>query len=472
MSMLRNIFTVGSGGAAAQLVAVAAIPLITRLYDPRAYAGWALLMSVVVIVSSLAAFRYELAVVLPATHEEAAPVFAGCLVVTVAVSGLAGVFLAALAPWLFGDTFYGELRPWLWVVPVLVVATGFYLASNAWFTRTEQFALYSFSQVMLPLFTAAGQILSALMGDRTASGLIAGTMAGHLLSVGLLLGFLMRRSQRRHFAAVSPQEIRHALRKYKAYPLYMTPYTLVGCIRDRLIYFLMAAFGGRPDLAYYNLSSTVVNAPNSLVSSAMRPIFFQKAASTDVSKLEGMVNRALRVLAACAVPLWILFLFHSQAVFGFVFGDHWREAGLYGAILSFPAIPLLLGNWLDRTFDSLGRQRTAFALEMTFSGLSVGILTVGMLLYRDSLIAVSLQSGVLTLYYAYWLRVLYRVAGFSSGALSKLACGILAAALACCLVSGLLAWALPDGPAILVNAIFAIACTGFYLRREIGLARA
>jgi hypothetical protein len=214
---------------------------------------------------------------------------------------------------------------------------------------------------------------SGLTGWKSSSGLIAGTLVGQFAALLLLLIFIYCKYGTLIIHAISQEKVKQSFFKYKVYPFYMTPYTLVGTIRDRLVYFLLANFGGRSEVGFYNLSSRLVNMPNSLLSSAIRPVFFQRAASTDFRSLEGLINRALHSLAICVVPFWILFLFHAKTLFALVFGEPWREAGLYASILSVPAIPLLLGNWLDRAFDVLGRQRLAFTLELVFSGISVGV---------------------------------------------------------------------------------------------------
>lgn len=422
---------------------------------PSAYAGWALLMSVVLIVSSVSTLRYELAIVLPDSHEEAANVMVGCAGITCVAALIAGLFIPWCAVWMLGETFYNDLKGWLWSVPPLIICMGIYLAANAWCTRTREFKWYSVSQFALPFMTIGCQILAAYWGIRTADGLILGTLLGQFMATLLILTLIYVRYGKLIRSALSKHKIRESLAKYKAYPLFMTPYTLVGTIRERLVYFLFAAFGERSGLGFYNLSSRLVNLPNSLVSSAVRPVFFQHAASTDFRLLESPVNRALRILAVCIVPFWVIFIFHAEALFALVFGEPWRDAGLYAMILSVPAVPLLLGNWLDRAFDALGRQRLAFVLEFVFSVFSVAALALGVLFWRDLFVAVSLFAGVLTVYYSYWLVSLFHAAGFRRRELLNLLATIAALGAS----SSLIAWTIRAVAPVFVS--FAISMVVF-----------
>mgnify|MGYP001044965547 CR=1 FL=1 len=463
---LYHILRVGFGSVSAQLLTVITLPLLTRLYMPSAYAGWALLMSVVLIVASVATLRYELAIVLPATHEEAANVMAGCVGISCAMALLASALIPLCGTWLLGDSFYDELHSWLWSIPLLIVCIGIYQAINAWCTRTQEFKWYSLSQVALPFMTIGCQILAALWGMNTSSGLILGTLLGQFFAVLLLLGLIYSRYGNLILGAVSKPRIRETLVKYKAYPLYMTPYTVVGTIRERLVYFLFATYGERSSLGFYNISSRLVNLPNSLVSSAVRPVFFQHAASTDFRLLEVPVLKALRLLAACVIPFWIIFLFHADALFALVFGEPWREAGLYAMILSVPAIPLLLGNWLDRAFDALGRQRLAFAMEFVFSVLSVIALAFGVLFFKSVLIAVCLQAGVLTAYYSYWLVALFHVARFRHDGLLKLLMTIAVLSTLSAAIAGAIRSIAPALVSLAISSIVFSALVLAYLLRQ------
>ena len=447
----------------AQVLTVATMPVLSRLYSPTAYAGWALLMSVTIIFTSVATLRYELAIVLPSTHEEAANVMAVCAFVTIAMSIIAGCLLPLSWGWLLGKGFYGELNFWLWSVPLLIAATGFYMACNTWLVRTKEFGWYSISQVGLPFLTIFCQILVALLGINSASGLIIGTIFSQCSLVALLLILISSKYGHLILQSISRQEIRNSLNKYRMYPFYMTPYTLVGTIRDRLVYFFLGYCGNKADVGFYNISSRLVNMPNSLVSSAIRPVFFQKAASSHFSSLEGPINRAIISLAVCVIPFWILFLFHAKTLFAIVFGEPWREAGLYAAILSVPAIPLLLGNWLDRSFDVLGRQQLAFILEVVFSGLSIVALSIGTLVFKNIFIAICLQAGIMTVYLSFWIIVLFYVASFNIYGLLKLIGVISLVGIGSVIVSWLLLAVMPVNTAIMINGVVVGIGVVFYL---------
>lgn len=423
-------------------------------------------MSIVLIAASVATLRYELAIVLPSSHEEAANVMAGCIGSTVIIAVISGMFIAVGGSRLIGFEFYDELRFWLWSVPFLIVFIGVWQAGNAWCTRTQEFKWYSASQAALPLMTILFQLTAAALGIRTSSGLIMGTLLGQGIVATLLLIIIYVRYGSLFREALSSSKIWTALVKYKAYPFYMTPYTLVGTIRERMAYFLFAAHGERSSLGFYNLAGRLVNLPNSLVSSAVRPVFFQHASSTDFRLLEKPVNGALQILAVGTIPFWVIFIFHAESLFALFFGEPWREAGLYAVILSVPAVLMLLTNWLDRAFDALGKQRQAFTMELVFSILSIIALAVGIFAFKNVFVAVCLQASVLTIYYPFWLSTLFYVAGFHRRALVVL----LTIMISVGIISSTVAWSIrfvfPTIISVIISAAIFAPLIMFYAVRK------
>ena len=419
MSLFQHILKVGTGSVVGQLLVVASAPVLTRLYSPEAYAYWAVFLSVSVIFSGVATLRFELAVVLPPDRSEAASLVVLGAFCTVVVGALGLVLI-----WITGEHWVGTallpvLKPWFIAMPVFVIASGLYQLANAWCTREEAFGVYGFAQFLLPAVTVVSQVGMGLAGWHSSGGLIAGTLLGQVLATGLLASVLWRRNHREFRNAATQASLRASAVKYRRYPFFMTPYTLVGIVRDRLAYFLLGRFGTQTETGHYSLSARMVNLPNSLISSAVRPVFFQYAAGRDMRTLETPMLATIRALGLAVVPFWAVFLVHAKTLFGWIFSPAWSEAGYYAMALSVPAMALMLGNWADRSFDVLWRQRTAFALELVFSLVSIVGLVAGYALFRNLFLAVCLQSTVLTVYYITWLFVLFHLAGFQLIALVR-----------------------------------------------------
>ena len=466
---VHHVFTVGLGSVGAFLLNIAVIPLITRLYAPEAYAGWALVMSTAILFSSIATLRFELALVLPKSDEEASNLFVICLAVSLFVAAASGLLLPLLQDELIGRGFRQELKHWLLYISYLVAVTGFYQACMHWCVRMKEFQWYAMMQVLLPLVVCLVQIVMAMTGRQDSSGLIIGTLAGQSVVIILMLALILGKYGRTIARGVSMEEMLRLFSRYRVYLTHMTPYTLIGTFRERVPYFLLAGFSSKEIVGFYGLSSRVINVPNSLLSSAIRPVFFQSGASAGLEALEGRLKTLLDTIIICAIPFWVLFLFHAETLFALFFGEAWRGAGIYAAILSVPIIPRLLGNWMDRSFDVLGRQRLLFKLDFASSVVVIGLFTLVMVVLENVLLAIVLQSFLLTIYHFYLLHVIFSEADFKKLTLKgllKLIAGLVAVSGAlsfiCVMLLNPFAAIVVNGTVIILCMAVHVSCSGLF----------
>jgi O-antigen/teichoic acid export membrane protein len=136
----RGVLAIAGGAAGGQFVAIAASPVLTRLYTPGDFGVFAVLIAITVTLGSIAALRYELAVLLPASDREALSlVFVGLISATViAVLGTAAV--ALLGPEVAGAFSQAALMPWLWFVPAMSALMASYLLMNQLAVRQRRYA--------------------------------------------------------------------------------------------------------------------------------------------------------------------------------------------------------------------------------------------------------------------------------------------------------------------------------------------
>ena len=462
----KSLFIVGAGGAIAQVVIVLCNPILTRLYSPESYGQWALLLSVALIASTVAALRYELAILLPDTHEEAANVLAWCFLLS-SIAGLALLFALPFSHRLLADSLdLHSLIEWVWGIPVLVTATGMYQASISWCTRMKDFAHFSLALVVLPLLTISVQIVAALTGLGDARGLFLGSLLGQLAATGVMVTIIAYRYHGLIGSSLSWRLTWQMVTRYKNYALYMTPYSLIGMIRNRIAFFVLSSVNARVQVGYYAISERVVRLPGNFVSESIRPVFFQKAAEAEFKTLEPAILEGLHLINRWATPFFVLFLFEASELFAIVFGKEWRDAGPYGVLLAFPAFVLLHTNWLDRGLDVLGRQKLAFQLEAFFSLLAVLFLLFGVYALKDVFYGVLLQALAFCAYNVFWVVAFFKVAGFRMWGLGTLTGNCLIIAALCTALYLALDWALPTMLAITVYLLMAGLAAVLRLRKE------
>ena len=146
-SFLADVSKLVGGTAFAQVLSILIAPILTRLYAPAAFGTAAVFFSITEMITVVACLRYELAVMLPEHDEDAANVLAVGLGSTLAVSGLTALMVFFGAEPVLRLVNAPDLAPYLWLVPLTVLANGVFLALSYWNSRAKRFGRQSTARV-------------------------------------------------------------------------------------------------------------------------------------------------------------------------------------------------------------------------------------------------------------------------------------------------------------------------------------
>src|ERR1700686_564818 len=153
---MSNVLTLITGNGLSQLINIAGMLVLARLFAPDAFGSFALFVTMVSFLSVLGGGRYELAIMLPEKDEEAANIL---FLAVLVLSGVAGVSLLMVALFhtpvarLLGDE---RLRLWLWAAPVALFVNGMYQVQGVWFGRMKRFRSLATARVLQSSGTVLG----------------------------------------------------------------------------------------------------------------------------------------------------------------------------------------------------------------------------------------------------------------------------------------------------------------------------
>src|SRR2546423_1133933 len=136
----RNLLHLSGATTVGGLVAIAASPLITRLYSPAEFGVLGVFATTLSVVTVVASLRYDLAIPYPIEEREAAGILALSLVTILLTSAVCAILillgLPSQVPGL-SNTLTGALTWWL---PVGMWASATYAALSIWMVRRRDFA--------------------------------------------------------------------------------------------------------------------------------------------------------------------------------------------------------------------------------------------------------------------------------------------------------------------------------------------
>jgi O-antigen/teichoic acid export membrane protein len=360
----KDVFTLVKGTTISLIITILASPIITRLYGPEAFGLVALFASITGILAIIVCLRYEAAIVLPKSDEEAANVFGLCMLIVVFFSLATIPFLIVLQQPIVQFLKAPQLSHFFWLIPPTLLISGTFLALNYWNTRTKHFNRLSIARVLSSFSTTGTQLGMGSLGYTTGSVLIYANVLGQLVAT-FILGLQIMRDHLSYFKqTITRKGMVEAFYQYSNFPKFEVVSAFINTLSWQIPIFLLSYFFSTAIVGYYSLGMMVVTYPMALIGSSIGQVFFQKAAKTHhEGSLAIIFEEVYSMLIKISMFPLLLLMFIGQDLFVFIFGPSWGEAGYYIQILSPWAVFFFIASPLSTIFSITGKQKLSFWLS-------------------------------------------------------------------------------------------------------------
>lgn len=359
----RSVSIVAGGTAMAQSIAVAASPILTRIYKPVDFGGLQVFISLMALALVAASGRYEVALLLPEDEQSAIDILAVaivCVCLTAAVA--AGAVLICHYHWMLPASM-SVLRGHMWLLPVSVLGGGLYQSLSYWVMRH-----HGYQQVASTKFTQAGAQVATQLGAgcfHTSLGLLLGDAAGRIIGSGRFLRELWR-NYHSQIRAIRPSRMMQLAIRYRDYPLVSMWGALINASGLALPSLFLAQYYGAQDTGWFALVNRVLGVPGALIGASIAQVYTSEAAKlsrSDPRRLMYIFRKTTRQMLYAGLAPCILFTLFAPWLFAFIFGPGWREAGEYARYLAFMFYAGFINSPVTMTLNILERQGAQFAWD-------------------------------------------------------------------------------------------------------------
>ncbi len=366
----RAMVILTSGTAFAQALNIIALPLITRLFSPQEFGAFAIFVTLFSIVGGIASLRYEIAIPLAISDDEAANVFGIALICALVTSTVIFIIIT-----LFGSKIAylinsPQLNPYLWLLPITVLAGSVYSIFHYWAIRKKYFSQIASSTIDQSIIGVSVQILLGLLGFG-----IIGLLLGHTAKVGagsFRIAKKMMSDSRDAIKQITPKELLKVARVYDRYPKYSTFDVLANSVSIQAPIIFIAAKAGIVEVGLLALAMKVMQTPLTLIGSSVGKVYYSQAVEENSKgHLDALTIKVLSMLAKVGVgPIIFLGILSPSAV-GFVFGDEWTRAGELIRWMTPWFVMQFLSSPISMSLHIIGRQKTL--LGLTIFGLAIRV---------------------------------------------------------------------------------------------------
>jgi O-antigen/teichoic acid export membrane protein len=392
---VRNVAVVTTGAATAQVITIAFAPIITRLYGPEAFGLLGTFMTLVGVLTTIAALSYPIAIVLPKEDSDARGLAQLSVYISLVVAALVAVALLVGGDRLLNLLGAQAIAAFILLIPLNILFAAWLQVAQQWLIRKKQFkvkAKVAVAQAMI-LNTAKSGI--GLFAPLAAVLIVLTTIGGALHAAMLSWGARVGKDDANGKKTPNKQTpLIELAKQYYDFPLYRAPQVFINSISRSLPVLMLAALFGPASAGFYVLGRRVLGLPSQLISMSVYEVFYPRitAALHNGENLTRLILKSTVALAGLGVvPFGIIVVF-GPWLFGLIFGEQWVMAGEYSRWLAIFSFFLFINRPSMAAVPVLGLQRGLLVYEILSTGSKLLALYIGFVYFADDRVAVALFS--------------------------------------------------------------------------------
>ena len=370
---LRNASILFGGMLGAQAASILLSPALTRLYTPQEFGVLGIYGALLAILVAMASLRYELAIPLVKTSEEATNLVLVCCIVLAVMTLVVGAVALALPVQLWQTLGLAQLFELRLLIPIGFAMMGLYGIVSYFATRDQAFSALARTQIAQGLVGPFSQIGFGLL-DFGAPGLVFGFVLSR--SVGMIgLGRLALQGHRLAGGLISVSRMVNVAKRYRRFPLIASWSALIDVAGTQALYILVSLSYAPRVVGYIMISERLLARPLTLLANAILQVFVgevSKVLHTDIGHFRSRFRQVVWRQFAISVA-WILVV-NAAATWLFVpvFGADWADGLIFLRVASIGFAAQAVTQSVVHTLQILERQATAAAWQIGRLALVVG----------------------------------------------------------------------------------------------------
>jgi lipopolysaccharide exporter len=334
-------------------------PILTRIYSPSSFGALAVYNSIITVAITIAALRYEQAIVLSEDNNEAylLKLISTCFVlITTLISSIAIFFIGNL---LVLKLKVPELSSLRWIIPFGIFIFALITVTTQLYIKNGQFRKLALGRIIQSSVTVLTQLCLGAYRSY-AGGLLFGSLLGGLANLVLLTAnYKLYKEKNKSIIRKKISHLKSLLWKYRDFPLYSLPSALLDAFSFQIPILLLTIFYSQEVSGYYSLTDRVMRMPLALIGGSVAQVFYNSLSNCKNNLVEArkLIINTWKHLFLIGIFPFLIILFFGEDIFKFVFGKNWGYSGKMAEIMSLMYLAVFVSSPVSSVFTVFGKQK-------------------------------------------------------------------------------------------------------------------
>jgi O-antigen/teichoic acid export membrane protein len=365
-------------------------------------------VAIISILGIVASGSYEQAIVLPENEIDAKAIVFLCGTISILFSFIVtGIFI------LFGNQIINIFslqnisKIWIYGIGFFILLVSFDAILSKFLIRRKHFRILATTAVAQQIGANGVKIGAGFFG-LGVNGLLLATIFGYLIREIRLL-FSQRDFLFCKDVKINIEKIKLIALRYKKFPLLFTGSSLLNSASVQVPVILFASLYSAEVAGYYSLGHRILSLPMILIGQSVANVFLERAARAreNIEEL-GRITLDIykRLLFVGAISMSFV-TFYGSLIFPIIFGESWKEAGIYSQWISIWIVFQLSLSPISNIFTILERQGELFFWQLLLFLSRISILFFSLFIENEIIMIIALYAVTsAVVYFIFALRVL------------------------------------------------------------------
>lgn len=312
------VLTVGT--AISQAIAMASMPVLSRIYTPHEFGLFAIFIAIVNITATLITLRYESFIITLKDERQATDLLKLALSLASAL-GIAFTIIIWITPIRLTQVFRAEaLNGWLTGATICATGLAAITSSSAWLNRKAEYAKIAKIKIIQSGLISVSAIVCGYLG--LSNGLMASQLFGITIPALLIIFWSISDFQ-------PPASFKKIAHDYKSAPLHLLPTALLDIITQQAPVFLITIWFSSELAGQFSMAWRLLSIPTTLIGAAVGQVFLQRFSLSwpNKKKAKNLFLRSWIILSGTGFIPFLIIFFQGENLFTLLLGAQWGQAG-------------------------------------------------------------------------------------------------------------------------------------------------